>query len=179
MSSPDHHFHIPLPRPSTFAHNLPHPHRSSTNPLPHPHAHIDTPHPISSTISYLDHIPTFAKHHQEYKVQHSFTAAKREARRSVGGTPIPELINEDLREEPEPQKRTAEEIARDQAEWEAICRAREAATRRNKIVAADAIRMSGETKFEAVVMVGRVDTAMTVSSEVMSGSEGSITPTRD
>ena len=134
------------------------------------HPHVDTPHPHENPngpVSYLDaHVPPFAKHHHEFQVQHYFRDAKREARRTSGGTKIPDYILE--AQEPEEQHvRTSEEIARDQAEWEAVVKAREAARRRVTIDLIETERMNGETKMETVVMMGRVNTAMTATSEAM------------
>jgi hypothetical protein len=39
-------------------------------------------------------VPLFAKHHNEFHTQHEYRAAKREARRSLIDTPIPEVDNE-------------------------------------------------------------------------------------
>jgi hypothetical protein len=59
--------------------------------------HISTPHPLAATANFLDkHVPMFAKHHNEFHTQSEMRAAKREARRSVIDTPIPEVDAEHL-----------------------------------------------------------------------------------
>lgn len=66
----------------------------------HPHlhrVHISTPHPLAATASFLDkHIPIFAKHHNEFQTQHEIRQAKRDARRSIIDTAIPEVDAEHL-----------------------------------------------------------------------------------
>jgi len=59
--------------------------------------HISTPHPLAATTSFLDkHVPLFGKHHNEFHAQHDIRAAKREARRSMVDSPIPEVDVEHL-----------------------------------------------------------------------------------
>jgi len=59
--------------------------------------HISTPHPLAATANFLDkHVPLFGKHHSEFQTQHEMRAAKREARRSLVDTPIPEVDTEHL-----------------------------------------------------------------------------------
>jgi hypothetical protein len=59
--------------------------------------HISTPHPLAATANFLDkHVPLFAKHHNEFQTQQEIRQAKREARRSVVDSPIPEVDAEYL-----------------------------------------------------------------------------------
>ncbi|KAJ9604153.1 hypothetical protein H2200_011676 [Cladophialophora chaetospira] len=59
--------------------------------------HISTPHPLAATANFLDkHVPIFAKHHNEFQTQHEIRQAKRDARRSIIDTPIPEVDAEHL-----------------------------------------------------------------------------------
>ena len=81
------------PSPATSSHSQEdHKHHDS-----HHRVHISTPHPVHSTTTFLDkHVPLFAKHHNEFHTQHDMRAAKREARRSVVDTAIPEVDAEHL-----------------------------------------------------------------------------------
>jgi hypothetical protein len=59
--------------------------------------HISTPHPLAATANFLDkHVPLFAKHHNEFQTQQEIRQAKREARRSLVESPIPEVDAEYL-----------------------------------------------------------------------------------
>ncbi|OCT47712.1 hypothetical protein CLCR_03693 [Cladophialophora carrionii] len=59
--------------------------------------HVPTPHPLAATANFLDkHVPLFAKHHTEFHTQHEIRQAKREARRSLVDSPIPEVDVESL-----------------------------------------------------------------------------------
>jgi len=59
--------------------------------------HISTPHPLAATANFLDkHVPSFAKHHNEFQTQHEIRHAKRDARKSLVDTPIPEVDAEHL-----------------------------------------------------------------------------------
>jgi hypothetical protein len=52
---------------------------------------------LAATTNFLDkHVPLFAKHHTEFVTQHEMRTAKREARRSVVDSPIPEVDAEHL-----------------------------------------------------------------------------------
>ncbi|RVX75490.1 hypothetical protein B0A52_00843 [Exophiala mesophila] len=63
----------------------------------HHHIHIPTPHPVSTTASFLDkHVPMFSKHHHEFAFNHDARAARREARKSLQHTAIPEVDMEHL-----------------------------------------------------------------------------------
>lgn len=97
---------------------------------------------MSAAIGYLDHhVPSFAKHHKEYTVQHDFRRAKKDARRSID-SPIPELVEEPhvMSEEEEKKlfeiqererREKAEQARKDKEAWEEILREREAAARRS------------------------------------------------
>lgn len=87
-----------MPSPSQNPHNTTwgssspsHSHHS------HHHIHIPTPHPLAAATSFLDkHVPLFAKHHNEFSVNHEARAARREARRSLVVEAIPEVDIEHL-----------------------------------------------------------------------------------
>ncbi len=126
------------------------PHHTASNPLGHFPTNI-------SPASYL------SKHQHEYTVQHSFRGAKRAASLSHSSSQIPEyrssspanptkltaLTTNSLTTEPlslttsqqdladqqrgEQEQARKEHIAQDQAAWEAIIHAREAAARRSTI----------------------------------------------
>jgi len=82
-----------MPSPSQNPHNATWDASSHT----HHHIHIPTPHPLAAATSFLDkHVPLFAKHHNEYTVNHDARAARREARRNHATDAIPEVDVEHL-----------------------------------------------------------------------------------
>lgn len=97
---------------------------------------------MSAALGYLDHhIPSFAKHHKEYTLQHEMKRAKRDARQSVDH-PIPELVEEPnhMTEEEEKRLFDIEEHARrerelqalkDKEAWDEVVQQREAARQRS------------------------------------------------
>jgi len=135
-----------MPSPSQNPHNATWASSPSTH-HHHHHIHIPTPHPLPATASFLDkHVPLFAKHHTEFSVNHEARAAKREARRSLVDTAIPEVDAEHL---PPPTTGSviataihaatatgagpalADSRAADNAAWREILAKREAARRRS------------------------------------------------
>jgi hypothetical protein len=97
---------------------------------------------MTTALGYLDnHVPSFAKHHKEYTVQHDIRRAKRDARKSAD-SPIPEMVEEPhtmteeeemrLFEVQERLRREKEEQAcKDKEAWEEVIKEREAARRRS------------------------------------------------
>ena len=139
--------------PTPLSHSHSNPIHLPSHAHAHTHAHIATPHPMASTLGYLDaHVPAFAKHHKEYTVQHDFRRAKRDARQSLD-SPIPELAESETDEqhhqrlsEEEERRRIAEMLERERiekeeqrrrtaemgrAKWEEVVREREAARKRS------------------------------------------------
>ncbi|EXJ59920.1 hypothetical protein A1O7_04067 [Cladophialophora yegresii CBS 114405] len=88
----------PSQNPSDASWQLGAPHESHSHTHHHSHrVHISTPHPLAATANFLDkHVPLFAKHHTEFHTQHEIRQAKREARRSLIDSPIPEVDVESL-----------------------------------------------------------------------------------